>query len=172
MAHNLKYGLFLGFISIAITLSIIMIDPTLMVASWFQIISLVVSVTILIVAGLELRKQRGGFLSFKDAFLSTLIIIAIGTAISTLYSIIQFNVIDPGLKETITESIVNNTVGTLESFGMSDEKIDEAVAAIESQDSCGVKSSLINYFTTTLIGGGIISLIIGAIVKKKEPEFD
>ncbi|MEM6844359.1 MAG: DUF4199 domain-containing protein [Bacteroidota bacterium] len=172
MAHNLKYGLFLGFISIAISLAIIMIDPTLMVASWFQLVNLGISATILIVAGLELRKQQGGFLSFKNAFLSTLIIIAIGTAISTLYSIVQFNVINPELKETITESVVNNTVGTLESFGMSDEQIDEAVAGIESQDSFGVENLLIGYFTTTLIGGGIIALIIGAIVKKKEPEFD
>ncbi|MEM9831740.1 MAG: DUF4199 domain-containing protein [Bacteroidota bacterium] len=172
MAHNLKYGLFLGFISIAISLAIIMIDPTLMVASWFQLVNLGISATILIVAGLELRKQQGGFLSFKNAFLSTLIIIAIGTAISTLYSIVQFNMINPELKETITESVVNNTVGTLESFGMSDEQIDEAVAGIESQDSFGVENLLIGYFTTTLIGGGIISLIIGAIVKKKEPEFD
>ncbi|MEM9671283.1 MAG: DUF4199 domain-containing protein [Cyclobacteriaceae bacterium] len=171
MSHNLKYGLFLGFISIALTLSIVMIDPTLMVATWFQILSLLINIAIMVIAGIELRKQQGGYLSFKNAFVSTLIIIAIGSAISTVYSIIQFNVIDPSLKETISESVINRTVGMLENFGADDQVIDEAVANLEGQDTFGTQTLLMGYLYS-LVGGAIIALIIAAIVKKKEPEFD
>ena len=171
MNHNLKYGLFYGFISIAITVAIIFIDYTLFTSSWISFISIVIGVVILVVAGLELRKEQGGFLSFGKAFQSTFIIYLIATVISLSYTALQFNVLTPDVAEKLQKIQVNKTVATLEQFGADDQAIDQAVAD-SAKFKFGSPLTLLIALGGAVVIGAIVSLIIGAIVKKKEPAFD
>lgn len=173
MNHDLKYGLILGIISIVISASIILIDYTLIASAWWVgLINFIITISILLVAGFQLRSLYGGTLPFKEAFLSTWLIIVIAGALSTVYSIVQYHVFTPELPAQIQEAIINQTAAMMENFGMDDQTIDEAVADLESENSFSVNNMLTSFLFTSILGGAILAALIGLIVKKNPaPEF-
>lgn len=171
MGHNLKYGLLIGLISVAFNLALLLIDYHLLLGSWVTVILLMINLAVLFIAGFELRKLYDDYLPFRDAFLSTLTIIAIGLAISTVYSILVYNVFAPDIAEELHQEVVNQTANLLENIGMDDEAIDTAMIQAEAVNPYSVKNLLISYFSN-LLGGAVLALIIGAIVKKKKPDFE
>lgn len=171
MNHNLKYGLTLGLISVVFSLALLLIDYHLLSSSWIGIIPIVINIIVLLVAGFELRKLHGGYLSFREAFVSTLTIIAIGAAISMVYSMLVYNVFAPDIADALHQDMINNTASMLEQFGAEDEVIDQAVAQIEAGNPFSVGNLFLGYIYN-LIGGLILALIIAAIVKKKKPDFE
>lgn len=173
MNHDLKYGLILGIISVAISASIILVDYTLIASAWWVgFMNFALTITILLVAGFRLRSELGGTLPFKEAFLSTWLIIVIAGAISTVYSILQYNVLTPELPAQIQEAIINQTASMLENFGADDQTIDETVAELEAENSFSVNNLLMSFFYTSILGGAVLAAIIGLIVKKNPtPEF-
>ena len=144
MNHNLKYGLTLGLIGVIFNLAFLLIDYHLLASSWIGLIPIVVNVIILMVAGFELRKLHDGYLSFREAFVSTLTIIAIGAAITTAYNMLVYNVFAPDVADALHQDMINNTAILLEQFGAEDDVIDQAVAQVEASNPFSVGSLLIN----------------------------
>ncbi len=173
MNHDLKYGLILGIINVLISASIIMIDYTLIASAWWLgFINFAITITVLLIAGFQLRSEQGGSLPFKEAFLSTWLIIVIAGSLSTVYSIVQYNILTPDLPAQLQEAIVNQTATMLQNIGADDATIDEAIAELESENSFSVNNLLLSFLYTSILGGAILAAIIGLIVKKNPtPEF-
>ena len=171
MPHNLRYGLYLGLISVAFSAVIVLIDYTLLQETAVSLIPIVLTVAILIIAGRDLKEQQGGYLSFKEAFLSSFIIYAIAAAIIVVYQILLYNVFAPEIAESLQKETLNQQVAMWETMGMSDEEIDEQVAAMQDRNLFGPTWQLIGYAGNLLLGL-IIAAIIAAIVKKNKPEFE
>ncbi|MEK6476684.1 DUF4199 domain-containing protein [Catalinimonas sp. 4WD22] len=168
MNHDLKYGLILGIISIVISASIVIIDYSLLASAWWiGIVNIVITIGILIYAGYQLRAENEGILLFKNAFLSTWLIIVIAGALSTIYSIIQYHVLTPELPAQIQEAIINQTASMMEQFGTDDQTIDEMVAKLESDNSFSINNLLESFLYTSILGGAVLAMIVGLIVKKK-----
>lgn len=168
MNHDLKYGLILGIISIVISASIVIIDYSLLASAWWiGLVNIAITVGILIYAGYQLRAEHEGILSFKDAFMSTWLIIVIAGALSTIYSIVQFHLITPELPALIQESIINQSAAMMERFGADDQAIDEMVAELESDNSFSLNNLLLSFLYTSILGGAVLAMIVGLIVKKK-----
>ena len=125
----------------------------------------------MVLAGLAVRKNKGGFLRFGEAFLNTWLAGVIMTVISTLFSILLFNVIDPGLVELVTETILQNTAEMMSSFGMPEAQMEEAMmqTAKELDGAFSPGKQLMNIIGAS-IGLAIVALIIGLIVKRNPPE--
>ena len=171
MNHNLRYGLYLGLITVAFSVAIFFIDYRLAQQTAISLIPSVLTVAILIIAGRDLKEQQGGYLPFKEAFLSSFIIYAIGGAIIVIYQILLYNVFAPEVAESLQKEALNQQVAVWEMMGMSDEEIDTAAAEVEDQNLYGVTWQLIA-FAGSLIFGLILAAIVGAIVKKNKPEFE
>ena len=171
MNHNLRYGLYLGLITVAFQIALFFIDYKLTLQPGISWIPFAITVAILIIAGRDLREQQGGYLPFKEAFVSSYIIYLIGAVITTLYVILQYNVFSPEAAADLQRETLNQTVKMLEGFGMDDQTIDQAVAEAEKTNPYGVSSQFIALGVNALIGL-VVCLIIGAIVKKNKPEFE
>jgi len=173
MNHDLKYGLILGIISVVISASIITIDYTLVASAWWVgLISFIITITVLLIAGFQLRKNQEGILPFKEAFLSTWLIVVIAGAISTAYSMLQYNVLTPELPAQLQETMVNQTASMLQGIGADDETIDQAIADLEEENPFSVNNLLMSFLYTSILGGAVLAAIIGLIIKKKPaPEF-
>lgn len=170
MNHNLKYGLILGLINVAFSLAVILINYQLMLSTWFGIVGFAIYIVVLLIAGFDLRKQYGGYLSFRNAFISTLLILLIAGAVSLVYNILVFNIFAPEMADTLHSEIVNKTANMMESVGAEDEVIDETVAQMEANNPYSIGNLIMSYIYT-MVGGIILALIIGVIVKKKKPDF-
>lgn len=171
MNHNLKYGLYLGFISVAFSAALFAIDYRLTQETFLSLVPTIITVAILIIAGRDLRTQQDGYLSFREAFLSSFVIYMIGAAISTLYLIVQYNIFAPEIAGVLREEAVNQAAKVLESIGADDQTIDQAVLEAENTNPFGVSSQLIALGFQAILGA-IVAAIIGAIVKKDKPEFE
>lgn len=170
MNHQLKYGLFLGITIVVFTAAIFLIDYQLLQNPFFASIPFIINVAVLFIAGYELRKKNGGYLTFKDALLSTFIIYAISAFIVMIYTVLQYNVFTPEIAAELQRETLNQQVVVWESFGMSDEEIDQAAAEMENRNIFGLTWQLLG-LAGNLVFGFVISLIVAAIVKKKQPEF-
>ena len=171
MNHNLRYGLYLGVITVAFSVALFFIDYRLILHAGISWIPFAITIAILMIAGRDLKAQQGGHLSLKEAFVSSFVIYLIGTAITTFYFILLYNVFAPEAAAVLQKETLNQTAKMLEGFGMDDQTIDQAIAEAEKTNPYGVSSQLVALGVNALIGL-VVCLIIGAIVKKNKPEFE
>ncbi len=168
----IKYSIILALISIIITTLIYITNETMMIKWWFGLISLAISFALLIYFGITIRNENGGFMKFKTAFMLIALIVFFSTLISSVYNITLHTVIDPDLGSRLNEAIVEQTAAMMESFGMPEDQLDEALAKVREQDNFSLPALLKSTAIGSIIGALIMGLIVGAIIKKKEPEPD
>jgi Na+/H+-dicarboxylate symporter len=171
ISSALKNGAILGVISIAITLLLYVADYTLM-ADWkVGLLSFAIFIGYAIYAGINYRKEIGGFIDFGKAFQHGFIIFAVSALISTLFNIVLYTVVDPELPSKLTEASVEAAAKMMENFGMPEEQMDEALEKTrEDTAKRFTVGGLATGYLFALIFCAIFALITGAIVKKKVPE--
>ena len=166
-----KSGLTLGLIGIIITLLIYFINAKLLANMWVGISILIVSLALVVMFGMSYRKQVGGYLSFKNAFLYSFILLLVAGLIGQSFNFILFNVIDPDLPQLVTDAALENTERMLEKFNVPDEEMDKALERTEDQMANQYKiGGIMKAYLYSIIIYAVISLITGAIIKKRNPE--
>ncbi|MGB5928920.1 MAG: DUF4199 domain-containing protein, partial [Cyclobacteriaceae bacterium] len=167
----IKYGAIFAVVSFIIQLVLYAIDYTLLVATFYQILSLLVIMIALVMVGIKFRKQQGGFLSFGSAYGFLMMVTVSFFLIGIVFSLLFYNVIDPELPELLQEIQIERTIETLESFNASDEQIDQAVSEAEGQNLNNISVLLQGTLILSLIFA-VINLVLALIVKKSRPDFE
>lgn len=170
--YAIKWGLILGILSALITFLFYLAGPGSFANMWMGLIVFVFNVTVWVVLGVRYRKANGNVLEFKNAFTLLSIIILVSMAISTLFSILLFNVIDPAFADQVQEAIINSTVSMMEKFGAPEEEIDKTIEKLQESGNNFSASAMIRGFAWNILFSGIIALIIAAIIKRKPLIFD
>lgn len=162
--NGITFGILSGVVSVLITTLIYVIDINLFVSWWIGSLGIILSIVIACVLLSKTKKELKGVFSFKDAFTTYFIMTLIGILISTVFSIILFNFIDPSLKETIKELTIKSVVSVMEKFGGKTKDINEAISKIQKTDQFSIASQLKGIFTS-LVVSSIFGLILAAIFK-------
>lgn len=172
-SHAIKSGVMLSVISIVITLLFYLIDPTLLAKWWVGIGILVVSIVLVAYFGIQHRNEIGGYMAFGKAWVYSIQLLVVAGLIGTIFNILLYNVIDTELAEIVADEIVATQESMMSNFGMPEDQMDEALekARVDTLDRFTVMGSLKGFFWG-LIAYAVISLITGAIIKKKEPELE
>jgi hypothetical protein len=162
----------LGIINIIISLLIYLADVSLFASLWFLLILILVTIGFTIYATIDYRKESGGYLGFKDAFLHGAIVMFVAMIIGRLFSILLFNVIDPTLGQTITDITIETWTKRMEGWGTPQDAIDKAVADMskdmpEQFSPIGLLKSIV---WPGLLITAIAASISAAIAKRKRPE--
>ena len=168
--HALKSGVIMGVVGILISLVVYIIDPLLMIKWWFSLSSLVLFIALVIYYGMQYRELTGGYLSFKKAYIYSFLAFVVAGILGLVFNIFLFHVIDPDLPEMISDAIVEQTVEMMEGFGANQEVIDQAIEDADTAASFTLIGQ-IKSFGMVLIFYALMSLISGAIIKRKEPKF-
>tara|TARA_R110002050_G_scaffold300364_1_gene469409 strand:- start:18264 stop:18797 length:534 start_codon:yes stop_codon:yes gene_type:complete len=165
----INYGIYLGIGLSLFTLLGYAINLGLLVNYWVILLILPLAVIIFgIVATAKIKANFNGFLSFKEAFSSFFITVAIGIIISTLFTIIIFNFIDPNAAIEIKNILISNTENFMNNMGAPIEAIAESVNQIENQDTFALGTQL-KSLAQSIIFFAIIGLIVAAVMKKSNP---
>ncbi len=166
-----RSGLILGFIGIIISLVIYFINPAMFANFWVGIVLLVMYLVLLVIFGINFRNQVGGWLSFKHAFLYSFIVLAVAGIIGQLFQYVLATVVDPELPEIVKRAAIDNTEAFLERFNAPQEQIDEQLEKTEAQfDSQYTLPGLAKGYLFALAIYAIVSLVTGAILRRKNPE--
>jgi hypothetical protein len=159
----------LGLILAALTVIAYAIDLSLFTKWWFGIIMLLLVIVFGIISSVNAKKLLEGIISFKQVFTSYFITILVGTLISSVVSIIIFNIIDPESAIILQDMLIENQAVMLEKFGAPQESIDQVT---EEMRSAGSSFSIVNILQSIafqLIGYSIVGLIVAAATKQKDP---
>ena len=167
--NGITFGIISGVISLLMTSMIYMIDIKLFTAWWVGIVGIVIYLAIGIYLLSKTRKELNGIFSFKDAFTTYFIYAIIGIAISVLFNILLFNVIDPSLKDSVKELSIEAAVNMMKKFGTPTSAIKEAVEKMTESDQFGIVEQLKGSIFS-IIFSAIFGLILAAIFKSKPKE--
>lgn len=167
--NGITYGIALGVILALITATLYAIDLKLFVSGWIGGLTFVIYVVVGILLLTKTKKEINGFFSFKDAFTTFFIATIIAVAISSLFSILLFNVIDPEAKNTLSELLVKYMAETLQKFGTPASAINEALTKMRENNPFSVTEQL-KGLVFSIIGYSILGLILAAFFKSKSTQ--
>jgi len=170
--HALKFGLILGMVSAIFTLLLYVIDPTLMVNMWMLLL-LLVFIGLVVYGGISYRKEIGGYIDFGPAYIHGFTVLVIMGIIGLAMNLLMYNVVDPNLKDTLTEATIEQTRSMMERFGAPEDSIDEALenAQADTEDRFS-NMGLIKSFLYGIIAYAVIALITALIVRRREKVSD
>jgi len=171
----LKTGLIIGVVSIVVFIIMYVADikPVgIVMPLLILVLSIALSIIVLVVLFKKYRTETGGFISFRDAFLYCFIAFSVSIILSQLFNYLFIQLIEPEYYKNIMEAqktwMENYLAGK-----MPEEQISEQLDKIDEQASkMGAFSTLLKNTLVSIVFGGIISLIIGAIMKKNPEIFD
>ena len=112
-------------------------------------------------------------MSFGKGWTYSMQLLIVAGIVSTIFNILLYYVIDPELPAMLADQSVENAESMMRNFGMPEDQMEEALekTRTDTLDRFTVSGSLIG-FLWGLIIYAILSLITGAIIKKKEPELE
>jgi hypothetical protein len=170
-----KSGLILGVVSIIVFIVMYVADikPVgIMMPILMLVIATAISITVLVVLFKKYRTEVGGFISFRDAFLYCFIAFSVSVVLSQFFSYMFITLVEPDYYKNIMDAQKTWMENYL-SGKVSDEQMTEALDKIDAQAADMNKiSTVFKNIAGSVLFGGIVSLIIGAIMKKKPDLFD
>ena len=171
--QGIKFGLIYGVLSIVLSLVTYFTAPENLISftSWTAIAGLVLMLACMFMSSKNTRDHKGGFISFGEALVPSIITFLIGNVMVLTYMYLLTNFIDPDIQETLKQSTLDMQRGMLEMTGMSEDQVLETLekAEAETGNQFGLSTLLLGTLSNVFIMGLPISAIIAAIVKKKEP---
>lgn len=166
----INYGLYLGLILITFTIIGYAFSLDLLVNFWLVVLLLpVVNIGFGVFSTAKAKAALNGFISFKQAFSSYFITIAIGILMSSAVTIILFNFFDPDAALTLKDMVIEKTRSFMEGIGAPESEINKALAEMQSQDTFAIGTQL-KSLAQGFVFYAVIGLIVAAIMKKKDPE--
>ncbi len=169
--NGVNFGIIIGIISILISTILYIIDLELMVSIWVGIIMFLVSLGIAIFAVAKSKKALGGYITFKEAFTTYFIIMALSSIISIVFMFVLFNYVDPEAKVTLSEVALKKTVEMMQNMGAKSEDVRATAQQMKEVDNFSI-ASLGKSYIGQLVFYIIIGLIVAAAMKKNKPEFE
>ncbi len=164
--YGLKFGLLAGFATIIIQLILYIIDPN-MLFSGIAFIPSILLLVLVIYAPIAAKRANGGYIDFFPAFLASLLTYVVSVIITSLFTYVLYNFVDPSLNQLVIDQSIDTTVGFMEAIGASEEQIEEAIDDIQNTE--GSVMSLGNVLFGIVSGSFVASIfcaIIALIVKK------
>jgi len=161
-----KWGLYLGLISIVLS-SIFWATGLFSPGdnnTWVSVVSIVVSLGVLYIAGTELKKASGGILPFGTAFKGLFGVTVISMLFSLVWMVVYTTVLEPGFQQTIVDQSYEKMLE--QNPDMPEEQIDMEISMTEK-----FTSPLAMVLFTAVFGlvfGAIQALIMALVVRKEE----
>lgn len=168
---TIKWGLITGIISIVYTLILYIAGPTLLAGGWVYL-SLLIIIIMMSLGVAEKRREQGGSISLSEGLLTAFLIFFFSQFLSSIFTYLLYTVIDPELPAIIKEEVINNTYSMMEKFGLEEEEIEKQLSRISEEDFSPTIGKTILNFMIFCVLGLVLSLIVGAIMKRKRPVFE
>src|SRR5690606_14592908 len=167
---GLSYGFIAGLLLIVFTLVLYLMGVEAFMSP-ISFLAYLIIIVLAILAGLKQRKNNGGWLKFSEALKITFTVFAVGFLLQTLFSYILFNFIDESFAAAVNQASLDKAEEMMRRFGAPDSEIDKAMESARGKNNFSLGNQLLGYGVMCIVFF-IVSLIISAIIKKNQPEFD
>jgi hypothetical protein len=166
--EGVKYGLINGLIAVLIMYGSWAAGLNTFVTCMFWSNFIPYMIVILIIGGLQLRKNNGGFLPYAQALKFTFLSYVVVAVITAIATYVLYNLIDKELTAKSTQVGMEKTRAFMEKLGSSEEDIAKAMKkAEEGSQETGLGRILLGT-GLFLIWDFIKCLLISLIIRKEE----
>ena len=166
--EGVKYGVINGLIAVLIMYGSWAAGLNTFVTCMFWSNFIPYMIVILIIAGLQLRKNNGGFLPYAQALKFTFLSYVVVAVITAIATYVLYNLIDKELTAKSTQVGMEKTRAFMEKLGSSEEDIAKAMKkAEEGSQETGLGRILLGT-GLFLIWDFIKCLLISLIIRKEE----
>jgi len=163
--HTMIWGAITGIILIVFSLVLYLVHQSANQALGY--LSYVLLIAGIIIGSIAYRdKVLGGFISYKDAFVTGLLITIFAGILSSFFSFILIRYIDPSVMEQSIAKAEEKMINR----GMSEDQVELAME--KTKEFMGSPLMVLIGLLSFAFIGTIISLITAAIVKKEKSPFD
>ena len=169
--YILKNGLILGSISIILLLASYAIGVDFLLNDTWSIVKGIFPYIVLIFLVIEYKKLAGGYISFKETFTVTLGITVAGAFLSTFFSILLFNFIDPDFAVQLKDFTVEKLAVQLDQLPESNPMysvMETLIEQTQEEDIYSISNQASALFYS-LFFHILFSAIIAAFLKKDKP---
>ena len=169
--YILKNGLILGSISIILLVASYAIGVDFFLNNTWSIIKGIFPYVVLIFLVIEYKKLVGGYISFKETFTVTIGITVAGAFLSTFFSILLFNFIDPDFAVQLKDFTVEKLAVQLDQLPESNPMysvMETLIEQTQEEDIYSISNQASALFYS-LFFHIIFSAIIAAFIKKEKP---
>ena len=169
--YILKNGLILGSISIILLVASYAIGVDFFLNNIWSIIKGILPYVVLIFLVIEYKKLVGGYISFKETFTVTLGITVAGAFLSTFFSILLFNFIDPDFAVQLKDFTVEKLAVQLDQLPESNpiySVMETLIEQTQEEDIYSISNQASALFYS-LFFHILFSAIIAAFIKKDKP---
>ncbi len=166
--NAINFGVILGIIQIIFTM-LLYVGGVEYLGDWkMGMLGLLIFLIAMIICAIKLKKLNGGFIEFKNIFGKLLLVFVVAGVVSTIMNILLYNVIDTELAVAMKESQIESTTAMMESFGAPEEAFENIEKGFEGFEEKFSVGGLFVQLIWSIIGGAILSAILGAIFKKTD----
>ena len=165
----INYGLYLGGLMALTTILGYALYLDLLTKWWLGILLFIVIIVFGILSALKSKSIQNGVITFKEAFSSYFITVAIGIIISMVISILIFNFIDPDAAIALKEKTIDATIQMMRSFNAPEEAVAQTLEQMEAQKNQFSIAPQLQSNAIFLVIQAVIGLIVALIVKR-DPE--
>jgi hypothetical protein len=169
--YILKNGLILGSISIILLVASYAIGVDFFLNDTWSIVKGILPYIVLIFLVIEYKKLVGGYISFKETFTVTLGITVAGAFLSTFFSILLFNFIDPDFAVQLKDFTVEKLAVQLDQLPESNPMysvMETLIEQTQEEDIYSISNQASALFYS-LFFHILFSAIIAAFIKKDKP---
>jgi hypothetical protein len=164
--NSLNIGIYSGIAGIVLFLITAIIDGGAMFLFGIGVISIAVSILIPVIFIKREREERGGVISFKDAFVVGFLGLLLAGVISSAFTLIYTQLIDTEYAQRATYKSLEMSKGFMEG-NMAQDDMEKALREMEED---GMERftlmGIIKSLGWAAIFYAVIALIVGAVLKK------
>lgn len=171
--NKLTNGFIFSGAYVILALLLYIAGPDLATNQWIGLVRGAAMLGVLIYITLGIRKTSvTGFISFKELFVPLFITVVTYSVVSVVFDFVLFHLIDPSYMEMIKESAIDKMMNAPWIDNMSDVQVEKMITDTEERfDKAFTPLGILFSFGFKLISWTVLSLILAAIFKKKQPDF-
>ena len=171
--NTVKYGLIAALVNVVIAIILYALGPGALAGGiWsgliFLAVNLVVTIVVLSVLGSKIRQDEGGFITFKKMFINLFLVVLIMVIGGGLFGYLLYGVVDTQWMLDAKEMTIANMYEYKDN--MPEAAFEAQLERIEEQFSQSFGNTL-KQLGGSILGWTIFSLILAAILKKKQEDF-
>lgn len=169
---TLKYGYIAGGIAIALQLLYyLFIDQFSGIGKVLSTIVLVANFGIAMYALLNMKKRNEGFLTFREAFTSFMLVRIISITFGVAFTLLLYFVIDTDYRDGIAEKTINVQMEAIQQRGLEGEQLEIALEKLEKFSAANIMVHIWT-FLGLVVFNSVIGMLIAAVTKKNRPVFE
>lgn len=154
-----KFGLYLGLVSIAMTIIYVLVGMNPFDGGWKGWVGAIVALAFVVLAHKNFKDTGNGYMSYGQGLGIAVVLSIVSTLVGALFSFIYISFIDPAMFEQVWEKAAEQ----MESQGQSQEAIDMGL-------SWGRKLFWPMYLFFGIFFGFLIGLVVSIFTQKKAPD--